>query len=94
MASLSVRPTEEVRFTVPSGEFSWPFNWEWLLRFFILLVFLFFCEFRRNSYQLWSWRAVFVWACSCLACTGLMFVGVRAVFSLGACGLSSVCAGC
>lgn len=33
-------------------------------------------------------------ACSCLACMGLIFFGVRAVFSLDACGLSSVCAGC
>ena len=28
-----------------------------------------------------------MWACSCLACTGLMSFGVRAVFSLDACGL-------
>ena len=58
----------------PHGSSLDVFNWKWFLCFLILLIFLLFCEFRRNSYLLWSWRAVFIWECPCIACIILIFL--------------------
>ena len=62
----------DVSFTVYFlREFSWYFNWEWFLCFFILLIFLWIYEFRKSSYLLWIWRDVFMWECPCVGSMSL-----------------------
>ena len=46
------------------------FNWEWFLFFFFLLL----CVFRRNSYLLWFWRAVYMWGRPCVAPVGFIYL--------------------
>ena len=45
---------------------------------FCLSLFLY--DFRRNNFLLWSWRAISMWERPCVACVGLMFFDVSAVF--------------
>ena len=47
--SVSVRLQRSVSLFSPSGEFSCSFNWEWLLSFFLLLIFFLFCEFSETT---------------------------------------------
>ena len=47
-------------FCFSSAKLAWSFNWGWFFCFFILLIFFLLHEFRRNSYLLWPWRAIFV----------------------------------
>ena len=70
----SGRLERSVSLFVLSGDFSCSFNLEWFLCFFILLIFLWLYEFRRNSYLLRSWRAVFVWQHPCVASVSLIFL--------------------
>ena len=87
--------TEKVCVLIPSGEFSWSFNWEWFLCFFILLVFLLPCELRRNNFLLESWRAFYTQEHPCIACVVLIiFFWHGGSYWFGCLlSLSSACAG-
>ena len=49
--SVSIRLQRSVSLFAPSGEFSFFFNWEWFLNFFILLIVFFFKEFREKNFS-------------------------------------------
>lgn len=55
--------------------------------FLILLLFL----LLRYSCLLGSLRVLFMWEHPCVTCLGLIFFGVRALFSIDACHLLSQC---
>ena len=59
------------------------------LCFFILLLFLLLCEFRRNNYLLRSGRTVSMWRHPCVTCVGLIYLVRGLCFSMGACHLFS-----
>ena len=44
------------------------------LCFFILLLFLLLCEFRRNNYRLRSGRTISMWRHPCVTCVGLIYL--------------------
>ena len=70
----SSRLERSVSLFVLSGDFTWSFNWKWFICFFILLIFFLSYEFRRNSYLLWSWKAVSIWECPFAASMSLIFL--------------------
>ena len=72
--SWSGRLERSVSLFVLSGDFSCYSNWEWLLCYFILLIFLWLYKLQWNCYLLWPWRVVFIWEPSCLAHKSLIFL--------------------
>ena len=46
---MSVRLQRSVSLFVPSGKFSYYFNWEWLMYFFILLIFFLFSKVQISA---------------------------------------------
>ena len=92
LKSVSARLQRSVALFAPSGEFSCPFNWEWFLCVFFVLIFFLLCSFRENNYVLWSWRATYKWECPWVACEGLRLFWHERCFWFGCLlSLSSVC---
>ena len=88
--SVSIRLKRSLSLFVLLGDFSWSFNWKSFFCSFILLIFPWLYEFRRNNYLLWLWMAIFMWEHFFVACMGLIFLvqGLFLVWMPASCFLS------